>query len=323
MTRIEKVNQLRSLIFKQLKPLISTDVALFGIVNHGNTGDTLITLGELDFLKQCGCRIRHTQLLIDESPYPDLPKDCTILLQGGGDFGDMWRGIQERKLSIIKHYSEHRIIIFPESVHYHEQHFLLQDSEMLNQIHDLTICARDRASYEVLKQHFTATILLIPDMAFCIHPQSLKQYISPNPTGTLYLKRIDKEQSNEHYDIQADSISDWPTINNDSTPIRRSMLMIGYKDGFRLRGMNLCAKALQKINLWYVLHTVYPHVVQSSVRFLSSYSNLYLTRLHSAILSILIDKPFTLLDNSYHKNQNFYQTWLSDVDDIKLKLSEL
>ena len=48
--------------------------------------------------------------------------------------------------------------------------------------------------------------------------------------------------------------------------------------------------------------------------FLSVFQNLYLTRLHSAILAVLLDKNFVLLDNSYHKNRNVYVTWLKDLD---------
>ena len=40
--------------------------------------------------------------------------------------------------------------------------------------------------------------------------------------------------------------------------------------------------------------------------------------LHGCILSILLGKKITLIDNSYGKNGNFYNTWLSDLDNVTL-----
>jgi exopolysaccharide biosynthesis predicted pyruvyltransferase EpsI len=44
---------------------------------------------------------------------------------------------------------------------------LLKDAEIFNQHPDLTICARDNYSYDLLKKYFVNNkILLLPDMAF-------------------------------------------------------------------------------------------------------------------------------------------------------------
>ena len=61
-----------------------------------------------------------------------------------------------------------------------------------------------------------------------------------------------------------------------------------------------------------------PYCIQLGINMLSEYSEIYTTRLHVGILSTLLGKSFTFLDNSYGKNSNFYNTWLSDVDEIKL-----
>jgi exopolysaccharide biosynthesis predicted pyruvyltransferase EpsI len=52
---------------------------------------------------------------------------------------------------------------------------------------------------------------------------------------------------------------------------------------------------------------------------LSKYDYVFTTRLHGAILSLLLHKKFTFFDNSYGKNKGFYDTWLKDVDGIKFK----
>ena len=58
-------------------------------------------------------------------------------------------------------------------------------------------------------------------------------------------------------------------------------------------------------------------MIREGVKQISQYENIYSTRLHAAILSVLLEKQFVLFDNSYGKNSSFYETWLNDLDDVK------
>ena len=58
-------------------------------------------------------------------------------------------------------------------------------------------------------------------------------------------------------------------------------------------------------------------VIAQGVKFVSQYKNIYTTRLHVAILSILLNKPFFFFDNSYGKNSSFFDTWLFDLDNVE------
>lgn len=315
-----KITNLRAKISEQLKPLIhGRKVALFGLPCHGNMGDTYISLGEFAFIKDCRAQILYMKMLIDSSSLPDLPDDCVILLQGGGDFGDVWRGIQDVRLSVIQYYATHKIIIFPQTVFYENNLLCQQDVDILKRCPDLTICVRDYKSYEFALKFFHNNILLVPDMAFYISVENLRKYkVKPN-LGTLYLKRVDKEFNNEQTHIPSDAIvSDWPTVGNRQFYLQWNLRLIGYADGFRIRNINFMSHLLRKLAVWEMLHVAYPLVEKLGVRFLSSYENLYLTRLHGAIVSTLLGKEFYLIDNSYHKNLYFYETWLSDLDGAHL-----
>ena len=76
---------------------------------------------------------------------------------------------------------------------------------------------------------------------------------------------------------------------------------------------------LQGLTDLYADKILRPHIVKEAVRFISQYNYIYTSRLHVAILSVLLGKPFTLIDNSYGKNLNLYKAWLSDIDTIKLE----
>ena len=51
---------------------------------------------------------------------------------------------------------------------------------------------------------------------------------------------------------------------------------------------------------------------------LGAYKTIYTTRLHAAILGVLLGKKVVFMDNSYGKNRGFYETWLKDCDAVKM-----
>ena len=59
-------------------------------------------------------------------------------------------------------------------------------------------------------------------------------------------------------------------------------------------------------------------MIKDGVEFISPYKEVTSERLHGCILSILLGKIVTVVNNSYGKNLNFYNSWLVDFDDVKL-----
>lgn len=318
----QKIKQLRGIIYSNLAPIIGKKVALFGLPGHGNIGDTYISLGELALLKEIGAKCIYKKMLIDNTrKLPELPHDCTVLIQGGGDFGDVWRGIQEARLAVIKKYKNHQIIIFPQTVFYQDEVNLISDAKLLNECPNLTICARDNISYDILSKSFKNNILLIPDMAFFIPVNQLRKYMRNAGKVRLYLKRIDKELGkNEVYSEQLNQdVQDWPTAQNKQFIIRLQLLLVGITDAFYLRRMFFISEIFRKISLYYLEKILYPYISKVGVRFLSSYKYISVTRMHAAILAVLLNKPVEIVNNSYGKNKGYYDTWLSDVNTVELK----
>ena len=58
--------------------------------------------------------------------------------------------------------------------------------------------------------------------------------------------------------------------------------------------------------------------IRNGIKFLNSYDKIATTRLHGFILSVLLNKEVGIVDNSYGKNSNFYNTWMQDFDKISL-----
>lgn len=306
----KKITELKNKITEELTPLISGDYVLLNLPYYENIGDTLIWEGEEAFLSKLPYKCLYRSSIGSYRASKNIDAATTILMQGGGNFGDLWDGHQQFRIDIITKYLANQIIIFPVTVHYSNKAEIVKDAQLMGQHKNLTICVRDKSSYDLLTKYFSNNILLLPDMAFCIDPIQLKKYLNESTKETLLLKRTDKELS-AGYDYKQHiphndkiDVLDWPTKQ---------------KGNFIQKIMNrpLHRKSPFKSFADYYAYNVYrPYLIKKGVQFLSSYNYIYTTRLHGAILSTLLQKPYTFFDNSYGKNRSFYDAWLSDVEGI-------
>jgi pyruvyl transferase EpsO len=309
-----KNDELRKEIAQKLIPLITNDYWLLELPYYRNIGDILIWYGTEFFLKTFNARCKYKSSFYTFKK-KKISANIIILLQGGGNFGDLWDGPQDFRRRIIKDYPNNKIIILPQTIFYSNENNLISDAKLFSMHKKLVICARDEESLKILKNHFsTNTILLVPDMAFCIPAGALKK-IKINPSyKTLFVKRTDQE-INTHIDYFAHinenniDISDWPPMEKETIVafLLRCFLWIN-------RRMHIL---FSKITDLYACYIFKQNMIKIGVRFISKYKKIYTTRLHAAILCCILEKPFILFNNSYGKNSSFFKTWFSDLDDIE------
>lgn len=310
MTATEKISQLKNIINEQLSPLIDANYVLLDVPYYTNIGDTLIWEGTREFLKTLPHKCLYTAS-VETYKYRPLPKNTVILLQGGGNFGDLWRRHQELRQTVIKSYPNNRIIILPQTVFYNNNSVFAEDAKILNSHKDLHICARDAKSLEYLKKALTCNLLLVPDMAFCISKRTLNKYRKEETEKALFLKRNDPELCEYNFASYIKETGeqlhtgDWPTMER------------YFKEKGRLDKLVFHKEQLKRIPDIYADLVFRPHQVKKGVEFVSQYKKVYTTRLHVAILSVLLDKKIVFFDNSYGKNRSFYETWLKDVEKLK------
>ena len=304
MNSAEKVNHLRQAIEVTLAELVTSDYWLCEVPHYSNVGDTLIWQGELDFLKSIPYKCKGMSSF-NSLRLPKIGKDELVLFQGGGNFGDIWKEPHEYRRRIIESNPTCRFLVFPQTVWYEDEKNLKTDAEFYSRF-DCTICARDNASFALLEKHFQNKILLVPDMAFCIDLSKWRRNYSAN--RPLVLKRNDKELSvtdalkDVLKEVDAD-VCDWP-------PMEQYTLI----DRVRCR-----SRKLGFLYEPYMYHVYRPYLIRSGIQLINSHTDIYTTRLHACILSILLGKEkIVFFDNSYGKNRNFYDTWLKDCDSVKM-----
>ncbi len=313
----DKITQLRQEIDRQLRPLITNDYVLLNLPYHGNIGDTLIWQGEIDYLSTFPykCLGAHSE---NSWRGQCLRPEAVILLHGGGNFGDLWRDFHEFSLRIIEDYPDNKIIMFPQSVWYNDKNLLANDAQLINRHSNLTLCARDRYTYDIYRANFTnATVLLVPDMAFCISESTLAPYRLKTVAGKkLFFKRTDKELAtgdlitpDPHTDIR-----EWPTIEKKTAALNMMRIARGIKHRLPVKPL---ANTINVVTDVFANRYLRKNLVNTGCRFLAPYEHVTTTRLHAMILSILLHKPVRYIDNTTGKLSAFAQTWLSDLDAIK------
>lgn len=313
----ETINVLRENIKSTLTPLINNDYILLDLPYYSNIGDTLIWEGTKEYLETLPYKCLYYASK-DSFVYRKLPKNVVILLQGGGNFGDLYRLHSEFRKKIIELYPDNKVIILPQTAFYEDRQKLIIDAEFYSQHKNVTICAREQYTYDLLKKHFKNEILLMPDMAFFIN---LKKYKLGKETGkVLYLKRIDKEfsKNDEKIEIPKNAeIHDWPTYEHS---FHKEKIVETLYCKFRrlLSILRFPNRIIAKLNDWKRNYFYRRFYVQLGIDFLSPYSLIFTTRLHVMILSVLLHKKLHLINNTSGKVINFYNTWLTDIDDIEV-----
>lgn len=142
---------------------------------HGNLGDQAISKAEIKLLGIDN----YTEITYEEYiKYEEIvkkfiSKNSVIMIPGGGNLGTLWTKEDDGASQIIDTYSDNKIIIFPQTIYYDDtqegKRRLESNKKIYASAKDLTICLRDKVSYDFCKQNFQSTNLLYtPDIVLCI-----------------------------------------------------------------------------------------------------------------------------------------------------------
>ena len=298
------------LLLKFLKDTVNSNYVYLDVPGYFNVGDNIICLGSLELLKQIPFNCDYVSTVGNFSQEKIKASTC-IIMQGGGNFGDLWRKHQDLRQTVVEAYPDNKIIILPQTIFYKDKKWFEKDATALNKHKNLHICARDTKSLEILESAVTCNLHLVPDMAFYISEKLLKRHSLKENGRALFLKRDDAELC--EYDFNAYiteekallDTCDWPTM-------EQSFFAKELLDKLVFR-----RKRLKRIPDIYADLIFRPFQVKKGVEFVSQYKKVYTTRLHVAILSILLKKEVVFFDNSYGKNSSFYHTWLQNLDNLK------
>lgn len=173
----------------------SREIALIDYPAHYNCGDHLIWKGTRSYLKRLGVTVI---LVADERSYSRralarLAPNVPILLQGGGNFGDLWPRTQRFRERVIRDHPDRRIVQLPQTVFFRDRSAMSRTNALLSRHEQFTLLVRDSSS-----MHRAAEGLADVATVFC--PDLALGTPTPAPShaggrGVLVLARSDVEAS--------------------------------------------------------------------------------------------------------------------------------
>ncbi|CAL95873.1 polysaccharide pyruvyl transferase family protein [Azoarcus olearius] len=296
-----------------LAPLIprGAAVALFDFPNYPNVGDSAIWLGTRHYLQRNGLigRLIHIAdiRLSKATGLPDLPSDCVILIQGGGNFGDIWPHHQNHREWIARHYPGNRIIQLPQSIHFDDPANLERTQRVLGAHPDFHLLVRDHPSFTIAERICPNTSRMCPDMALGL--TSYSRPVSPK-YAIVALMRTDKEQRGspkrraQHPDVR---LTDW--LEEPAHWMVRLDRMLALLHSRYPRKL----PPLQRLHRELYEHLAEWRMARGS-SLLAEGQVVITDRLHAHILCVLMDIPHVVLDNSYGKIANLRTAWSTGTE---------
>jgi exopolysaccharide biosynthesis predicted pyruvyltransferase EpsI len=280
--------------------------ALVDFPNHANVGDSAIWVGTTAYFWAHRGRAPRYVSSIDsfsEAALRASVPEGPIFVHGGGNFGDLWPRHQKFREHLLGRFPDREIIQLPQSIHFDDPARAETVARAIARHGRFRLFVRDRPSYDFAAARFDCEIALCPDMALFIGPLDR----GAADVDVLYLLRTDKEQAVRGDAGRADytfRVADWLVERGLSVEARKLRRILremrrGQWDRPALRAASYDAAARAR--------------VLRGCRLLSSGRVVITDRLHAHLLSLLLDIPHAVLDNSYGKLGRFLDVWTGEA----------
>ncbi|MBQ3047619.1 MAG: polysaccharide pyruvyl transferase family protein [Clostridia bacterium] len=267
--------------------------AYIGTPFYGNLGDQQIRSSSIEYLKKQGLNVVE----IDYYSYfylknYKMPHIKIVVLQGGGNLGDVYLLEQYFKDDVIRNFKDKKIIIFPQTLHFENEKNKgeFDISKKIFAIHpNLTVVAREKISYEQMKVEFNNnTILLSPDIVLSSNYTKKYNYTRKNQILFLCRKDLEKSISDKNISHLKELLkNNYSLLENDTYK---------YYDMFDVTRNCELKKIFKQI----------------------AKSKLVITdRLHGMIFCAITNTPCIVLPNYNHKIKSTYYNWLEKFEYIK------
>jgi pyruvyl transferase EpsO len=285
-------------------------LALLEFPAHPNVGDSAIWLGEVAFLaerlKRRPARTSDVYSYSRERVAAVRGLDL-ILLHGGGNLGDLWKGSLDAKLQVLADFPDLPIVQLPQTIHFRDPARLEAYRRAVGRHRNFTLLVRDRDGFDMARNTFDCEVRLCPDMALWL---KLRRPARPVHDVVCLLRTdIEARAQPAARNAPADAgtvVVDW-LDEPDQTAIRIERTLT-----------DLVAQYPRKLAFLETLMTVLRNRaawtrVRRGCAILSSGRVVITDRLHGHILCVLMDIPHVVLDNSYGKLSHFYGSWTAST----------
>ena len=287
--------------------IIYKKTILIGTPNYTNIGDTAIAEASRLWINRIFRGYKYIQL--QEIEYLKvkkilklfITKQDILFVQGGGNMGDRYPGLDDVRREIVLTYPKNKVIFMPVTIYFSETNFAKSELESsivaYNSHPNLTILTRDEQSWVFAKKHFqNAHSFNVPDIVCSMEGTDfLKNEIARN-NKVLVCKRDDMERKysiEEVLNYAKLNISDYTY--QDTELINENNQLI-CKAKFNSYG--------EQINDLYEILSIFV-----------SHKLVITDRYHGLVFSYITKTPCIVIDSSDHKIKEGVK-WFDDCNYI-------
>lgn len=183
--------------------LLGKNCVLLDTPMHENLGDHAIVMAEQQFLDRYRSENKYLELTAAEINHHErryarlTPRNRIIVVHGGGFLGALWPDEEYRFRRILKAFSKHRVIVFPQTVTFdmetEEGRAFFEESKRVYESHpNLTVFVREKKSEEFMRTYLPRIpCVLVPDIVTIMEADIPKH----GRNGILFCMRRDVEKN--------------------------------------------------------------------------------------------------------------------------------
>lgn len=267
-----------------------------------NVGDWLIYRGTTALFELLGCDVVEK---FNERNYRNLlsrkiPKDWVLVLQGGGNFGDLYPIHQTLREKVLESFPDNKIILMPQSIHFDNPEAFIANSEIYRQHKFFKMYVRDHESYAYMANILgEGHLFMAPDMATMLIGDW--EWLAPS-TDTLLFRRRDIEASSSQGEVDNVQSFDWEQLFS-KFDIKLYWWIV--------RLAKIEGKYGLQLGVAYFWDLYMARMLGKASRHYDRFGRVDTDRLHGMIFALLLGKDVVMQDNSYGKIRRYYSCWLS------------
>lgn len=289
-------------------------IALLDEPVHRNIGDHMIQRGSEAFFHHHGIEIAYRASTWDYASRrarAGIPPDAILVCQGGGHLGDLYPHHQRLREQVIQDFPAQRIVMLPQSIYFRDPAAERRAVAAFAAHPRLHLCLRDQVSFERARAWGCCAIYLAPDMVHALWPIKVPEPGPPPVADTLYLMRRDQERAAlpETLRSHSDDFIDWKDLLSPADTARLATLAGGLAAGRCLgRPLPLRGSLSREVD----------RLLGRAIHLFAPFRQVVTSRLHGALLALLMEKRVTLVDSLTGKGRAYHEAWLTDIEECRL-----
>lgn len=218
-----------------------------------------------------------------------IQTDDVIIMQGGGNLGDIYPRYEYIRRAVIRNFPNNKIVIFPQSISFSNNGKENREKKIFSEVYGnhkkLTVFARDSHSYKVIQKIIPdSDVRLCPDIVFYL----TGSIDCSNKKGLGICLRQDSEKN-----VSAEEITSLT-------------MQLRKKYGSPNQITTLCDINQQ------IIGALREQLVKEKLKEFASYEMIVTDRLHGMIFSYVTSTPCIALNNATGKSLYAYRDWLKD-----------